>query len=82
MSDYYFCQKLTILCLPDASETLGFVPTPCTGSSAVEQPVYTRSVGGSIPSPCTIIFFRSASFVKVRFYLPSNFSLPQSGKAN
>ena len=31
-----------------------------TSSSAVEQPVYTRSVGGSIPSSCTpFLFVRS-----------------------
>lgn len=33
-----------------------FNALPCTSSSAVEQPVYTRSVGGSIPSSCTIHF--------------------------
>ncbi len=30
-------------------------PISCTSSSAVEQPVYTGSVGGSIPSSCTTL---------------------------
>ncbi len=37
----------------------------CTSSSAVEQPVYTGSVGGSIPSSCTILFHALGCAMKV-----------------